>query len=260
MRLKHIDENNEIDWGNTSDDYGKYRPGYPQFVYDFLFNIGIGKNKQKIIDLGTGTGVLARAFAKNGAVVTGVDVSVDQIRKAVELSKKEKLDIKYIASKIEDCEFNEGSFDMASSGQSWIYFDPVQTITKLMKWLIPKGKLLLMHLSWLPYEDEIAAMTEKLILQFNPSWKGANYKENRSGKTYNNLRDFSMFTFQKFIVPVEFTQETWRGRMRSCRGIGASLDHQRVAEFDLILEEMLKQKGLNSFTVLHEILIHVFQV
>jgi len=260
MKLSHIDDNKDIDWGNTSDDYGKFRPGYPQFVYDFLFDLGIGVKEQKIVDLGTGTGVLARAFSKNGALVTGVDGSDVQIKTADEMSKKENLDINYIVSKIEDCDFEENSFDAAASGQSWLYFDSEKTIPKLKKWLMPNGKLLLMHFGWLPHEDAIAKMTEKLVLKYNPSWKGANHKENRSGNFYNSLREFSLLTFQKFIVPLEFTNETWRGRIRACRGIGASLDPDSVAKFDFELDELLKKKGLNFFTVLHEILIHILRI
>ena len=74
MKRKHIDNEREFDWGKTSQDYAACRTGYPELFYEVLAVLGIGKPGQKILDLGTGTGVLARAFAKRGAVVTGVDM------------------------------------------------------------------------------------------------------------------------------------------------------------------------------------------
>jgi 2-polyprenyl-3-methyl-5-hydroxy-6-metoxy-1,4-benzoquinol methylase len=51
-----------------------------------LAALGIGQPGQRILDLGTGTGVLARAFAKRGAVVTGVDIAANQIAAAAALA------------------------------------------------------------------------------------------------------------------------------------------------------------------------------
>src|SRR5437867_9888087 len=79
LKLKHIDNEQEFDWGRASPDYAKYRSGYPESFYEVLAALGIGKPRQRILDLGTGTGVLARAFAKRGALVTGVDISANQI-------------------------------------------------------------------------------------------------------------------------------------------------------------------------------------
>jgi hypothetical protein len=46
-----------------------------------LQKLGIGLKKQDILDLGTGTGALALPFAKQGAHVTGVDISKGQMRR-----------------------------------------------------------------------------------------------------------------------------------------------------------------------------------
>ena len=55
-----IDEGHAFDWGKTSPDYAVYRPGYPASFYTVLQALGIGTPGQDILDLGTGTGVLAR--------------------------------------------------------------------------------------------------------------------------------------------------------------------------------------------------------
>ncbi len=61
------DAGRKIDWGQTSQDYAMFRLGPPPGFYDRLKVHGVGLPKQKILDLGTGTGVLARQFARQGA-------------------------------------------------------------------------------------------------------------------------------------------------------------------------------------------------
>src|SRR5215510_15154891 len=97
-----IDGGHAFDWGKTSADYAVYRPGYPASFYTVLQAVGIGKPGQHILDLGTGTGVLARAFAKQGAYVIGIDIAAEQIAAAQQLAAQEHLDIRFITSAAED--------------------------------------------------------------------------------------------------------------------------------------------------------------
>jgi len=60
--------------GKTSQDYSVDRPGPPPSFFARLAALGIGREGQSILDLRTGTGVLARQFARQGAVVQGVDI------------------------------------------------------------------------------------------------------------------------------------------------------------------------------------------
>src|SRR6266487_2345265 len=70
-----IDNGKAFDWGKTSPDYAVYRPGYPASFYTMLQAVGIGQPEQDVLDLGTGTGVLARAFAQQWAHVIGMDIA-----------------------------------------------------------------------------------------------------------------------------------------------------------------------------------------
>ena len=67
MIIKGIDNDKEFDWGNTSKDYAKYRDIYPQEFYDYILSLGACKDDQKVLDVGTGTGVLPRNMYKYGS-------------------------------------------------------------------------------------------------------------------------------------------------------------------------------------------------
>ena len=258
MRIQTIDNNNEFDWGLTSSDYGKYRPGYSEEFYDLLGATGIGIQNQYILDIGSGTGVLARAFASRGARVTAVDSSAQQIEVSRALSYEQGLSIEHIISSFEDVALPEAHFEVVSAGQCWQYFDPKIALNKVMRLLEPNGKLVLTYLSWLPGKDKIAAASEDLVLSFNPAWSGAG-EQGLTADAYAwppdtlTLRDFH--TLER---PIRFTRESWRGRFRACRGIGASLDAGKVTEFDRAHEQMLHDTAPEEFDVLHQLAAYVF--
>ena len=109
--LGSTDGDKLIDWGKTSEEYAKYRPGPPESFYKTLVAEGIGLNNQSILDLGTGTGVLARQFAKQGAVVTGLDISENQIKMATALAKKDNVNATFIVSDANQIALGDRSFD-----------------------------------------------------------------------------------------------------------------------------------------------------
>ena len=106
----NIDEGRTFDWGKTSPDYAMYRPGYPASFYTVLQALGIGTRGQDILDLGTGTGVLARAFAKQGACVIALDIAEAQIDAARHLAVQEHLTVHFATCAAEEAEFYPRSF------------------------------------------------------------------------------------------------------------------------------------------------------
>ena len=258
MKLQHIDNARAFDWGKTSEDYAAYRAGYPEAFYEVLAALGVGKPGQRLLDLGTGTGVLARAFAKRGAVVTGVDIAANQIAAAQALAAQDGLDITFQVGAAEAIEFPDASFEVISAGQSWMYFDLAVMIPKVLRLLTADGSLVLTHLVWLPYKDRIAQQTEALVLQYNPDWKSAGYRGTMP-PVFSWARDhFDVRTFHVMETPLEFTREAWQGRIRACRGIGASLSAAAVERFDTDHRTLLETIAPDTFTVLHHMTIHIY--
>jgi 2-polyprenyl-3-methyl-5-hydroxy-6-metoxy-1,4-benzoquinol methylase len=259
MQLDRIDGGLEFDWGKTSRDYAAFRHGYPESFYELLSALGVGRPGQRILDLGTGTGVLARAFARRGAVVTGVDAAAEQIAAARRLAAESGLQIDYQVLRVEELDWLADSFDVASAGQAWLYFDAAALVPKLQAMLKDRGRLVLTHLNWLPGEDETARQSEELVLKYNPRWKAAGYQGNISPQFGEALAVFRLTTFHIENVQLPFSREAWRGRIRACRGIGASLPAETVAEFDCAHAALLEKIAPAEFTVLHQIALHIFE-
>lgn len=92
---KNIDGGKAFDWGRTSAYYAKFRDIYPQEFYGRIIGRDLCVNGQRVLDLGTGTGVLPRNMYRYGAKWTGTDISENQIEQAKILSRG--MDIDYYA-------------------------------------------------------------------------------------------------------------------------------------------------------------------
>lgn len=106
-------------------------------------------------------------------------------------------------------------------------------------------------MAWLPYEDKIAGESEKLVLKYSPNWSGA-------GETIHPIcipecynEKFELIYHEEYPLYVHFTRESWNGRMKACRGVGASLTEQQIADWEREHTALLEKIAPDEFDVLH---------
>lgn len=257
--LGSFDGGRIIDWGKTSEEYAKYRPGPPESFYRKLLSEGVGTNGQAILDLGTGTGVLARQFAKQGAIVTGLDISENQIKMAEALAKNDNLVVKFMVSDANQINLENHSFDVITANQCWLYFDKSKAIPEVKRLLKNGGVFSTSHLCWLPFEDKVAGKTEELILKHNPDWTACGYTGNIPELPSWAVGHFKTRKLIMYDEPIKFTVETWKGRMKACRGVGVVMNKDELRRFETELEDMLAGLVGEEFEILHRIDAHIFE-
>ncbi|MGH9689018.1 MAG: class I SAM-dependent methyltransferase [Candidatus Acidiferrales bacterium] len=252
-----VDHGRAFDWGRTSLDYSRHRPGYPPSFYERITALGIGRPGQRVLDLGTGTGNLARALARRGCKVTGIDISEPQVSEARRLAAEEGLNVDFLVRPAEETGLADQSFDVVAAAQSWLYFDRDRATIETRRLLAPGGQLLTCHIGWLPRLDHIAEKTEELILKFNPDWTGADMSGEVTPSPKWIGRDFVVSAFFVYQEAIPFTRKGWRGRIRACRAIGAELRDEEIEKFDKEHAELLERITTDDFTVLHWIDGHI---
>lgn len=243
-----------VDFGKTAGDYGKHRAGFPLEFFWELRRHGIGLPGQSIVDLGTGTGTLARQFALQGCTVTGIDRSENMLGQARELAAADRVTVDFRVATAEQTGLPAGVFDVVTAGQCWHWFDRTAAALECRRLLRPGGVLVIAHFDWIPLAGNVVEATERLIVQHNPDWKlggGAGIHPRflaRVAETgFHALHTFS------FDVDTPYTHEAWRGRVRASAGIGPVLSPERVARFDAEHAALLKANFPDPMGVLHRV-------
>ena len=258
--LGAVDPGRSIDWGKTSSDYAEFRPGPPDSFYKKLSALDIGLPGQTILDLGTGTGVLARAFARNGSIVSGTDISSGQIEAAKKLADSENVSVTFKSAPAENNPFPDHSFDVITANQCWLYFDLNKVIPEVKRLLKPNGVLVTSHFSWLPRVDAVAKASEQLILKFNPQWSASDFSGEIPSIPNWAKEHFCLKGMFFYDEAIPFNKISWRGRMRACRGVGAALSPQEVEKFDQEHQKLLDSLvPAESFKIIHRIDAHILQ-
>ena len=251
QKIKGIDGGKPFDWGKTSSDYAKFRDVYPQKFYDMIIERGLCTNGQKVLDIGSGTGVLPRNMYRYGAKWVGTDIASEQIEQAKLLSEQEGKDIEFFTCKAEDIDFPENSFDVVTACQCIWYPDHRILAPKLAKILKPHGKFLILYMGWLPFEDKIAGASEELVLKYSPGWSGAGETRHPIWIPDIAYDYFEMEDHEEYDLMVPFTKESWHGRMKACRGVGASLSEEELVRWDADHKELLERTAPAQFDILH---------
>ena len=232
-----------VDFGKTASDYATFRAGFPDRFYDELEAHGVRIAGSDAVDLGTGTGAVARSLALRGATVVGVDPSAAMAEQARALDERAGVSVRYVQAKAEETGLPAGRADLVTAASAWWWFDRPRAAAEAKRLLKPGGRLVICSLDWVPLPGNIPGVTEALIVAANPAWTlgGGN---GRHPKWLDELRGagFGEVDSFEFEVSVPYTHEAWRGRIRASAGVAATLGQAEVRRFDEGLAAVLAER------------------
>lgn len=230
----------QVDFGRTSEDYARHRAGFPASLFDRLARHAAGLAGQQLLDLGTGTGTLARGLAGRGCAVTAVDVAAEQLEQARRLDEKAGVQISYRVAPAEATGLQDASFDVVTAGQCWHWFDRPRAAAEVRRLLRPGGVLVIAHYDWLPLAGNVVELTERLIVQHNPAWRFGG-GTGIYPQWFRDVADAGFVKIESFTYdePAVYSHAGWRGRVRASAPIGGSLPADDVARFDADLAAAL---------------------
>lgn len=230
-----------IDFGVAATDYARHRQGPPLEVFDRLERgFGIGTPRQEIVDVGTGTGVVARALAARGARVVGLDPSPALLAEAARLAAADDLDITWRHARAEETGLAAASADALVVSQAWHWFERARAAAEARRVLRPCGAIAIVQLDWLPLPGSVVELTLALVDQHRARASlPLRLDEERFAHhgVYPYWADdlaaagFTAIEHVGFDVAQRYTHEAWRGRMRSA-ALVHTMSAAAQADFD----------------------------
>lgn len=241
-----------VDFGRTATDYAAHRAGFPDAFFARLDGFGVGRPGQRVLDLGTGTGTLARNLARRGARVIGIDPAPAMLDAARALDREAGVVVDYRVGRAEATGLDAASVDVVTAGQCWHWFDRARAAAEARRVLVAGGTLVIAHFDWIPLPGNVVEATEALIRAHNPAWTLAGgtglHPRWLADAAVAGFRDLETFSFD---VMVSYTHEAWRGRIRASAGVAASLPPDAVARFDDDLRTLLASSFPGSPLAVH---------
>jgi SAM-dependent methyltransferase len=121
-------------FGVDPERYDRARPRYPDAMVAAVVAASPGPD---VVDVGIGTGIVARQFQAAGCRVLGVEVD----ERMADWTRQRGIDVE--VSRFEAWDAAGRTFDAVVSGQSWHWVDPVAGAVKAADVLRPGGRLAL---------------------------------------------------------------------------------------------------------------------
>jgi ubiquinone/menaquinone biosynthesis C-methylase UbiE len=196
------------------ENYIKYRPGYPNEVIETLRS-ECGLTADSIIaDVGSGTGILAEMFLKNGNEVYGVEPN-REMRDAGAALLKDYPRFRSIAARAEETTLPDHSVDFITAGQSFHWFDREKTRTEFARILKPQGWMSLIWNERVTTTTPFLIAYEQLLKDYSIDYAQVDVRHIIDN---NVIRDFfgsDQFKVKQFDNSQVFDYEGVKGRLLS---------------------------------------------
>ncbi|CAD7767201.1 MAG: Ubiquinone/menaquinone biosynthesis C-methyltransferase UbiE [Candidatus Argoarchaeum ethanivorans] len=141
-------------WSKDADNYSKsairsMHSTKEKKGWQEIFTEVFGKEKLNVLDVGTGPGIIAFLLAELGHDVTGVDLSEEMLRKAMENATHFDLSVEFTPGDAENLPFEDGSFDaVVNRHVLWTLPNPEKAIAEWRRVLKTGGKIVIVDGNW----------------------------------------------------------------------------------------------------------------
>jgi SAM-dependent methyltransferase len=136
----------------------RYRPPYPQKVFDILAGLITGEPRT-VLDVGTGSGDIARNCVAFAERVDAVDFSQNMLEKGQQLPKGNDPRLHWIYGKVEETPL-AAPYALITAGSSIHWMDWPRAFPRFRSVLAPDGSLALVYRRTLPmpWDDELKSI------------------------------------------------------------------------------------------------------
>ena len=229
-------------FGSDAERYDRARPSYPDALIEKVLAEAPGK---AVLDVGVGTGIVARQFLQRGCTVLGVDPDARMAAQATATGVEVEI------ATFESWEPAGRRFDAAVAGMTWHWVDPVAGAAKAQRVLVEGGLLALFwNVAQAPRElDEGFAEVFRRIVPEVPAYSAGD----RAGRAYDAFLDkaadgmrtaggFGRPEIWRFDWDLDYTREAWLDHVPTSGGF-SRIDPKRQQALLEGIGEVLDRAG-----------------
>jgi ubiquinone/menaquinone biosynthesis C-methylase UbiE len=215
--------------------YARFRPGYPQQLYDFLIH---HLDERKIAwDCGTGNGQVASKLSTYFDNVFATDMSAGQIENA-----EKKANIFYSIQPAEQTSFTDHQFDLITVAQAIHWFDFEKFYQEAKRTLKPNGVIAVFGYNLIKINNDI----DEVVLNFYKNIVGTYWDSERKfvDENYTTIP----FPFQEiknpgFEIEYEWELEHLVGYFSTWSAVQHYMTRENKNPVDQIIEPLKRSWG-----------------
>lgn len=218
-------------FSNHSETYARYRPTYPQELFDYIFQFV--EKKKHAWDCATGNGQAASVLADHFEKVEASDISEAQISHAVQ-----KPNIQYHVCPAEQTPFADNSFDLitVATAYHWLnwkkFYEEATSVGK------PNCVVAVWSYNIFSTEEE---RVNKIIDRFykritHPYW---DYERKYVDDSYTTVEfDFDPLPAKDFEIRLNWNKEHFIGYLESWSAVQKFIQQNNSSPIDLIRKDL----------------------
>ncbi|CAM4075252.1 Methyltransferase domain-containing protein [Pedobacter westerhofensis] len=231
--------------------YAKFRPTYPQELYDFLFSLVSAHHTAW--DCATGNGQVATVLAEHFTEVFGTDISENQLAHAVQ-----KDNITYLLQSSDRSSFADQTFDLITVAQAIHWFDFSAFYAEVKRTLKPGGVIAVFGYGVMQIDEQVDIIIHKLYKTILGHYWDDERKFIDQG--YQTLP----FPFRESSVPELYIKTSWNfDQLIGYLNTWSAVQHYEKANnsspIDLVISELYATWGAGQKEVKFPILLKVGQ-
>jgi SAM-dependent methyltransferase len=165
----------KLRFSSRVENYARFRPGYPGRIVEILREECKLAPASVIADVGSGTGILAELFLKNGNRVYGIEPN-REMREAGERLLSGYSNFVSVCGSAEATTLCDHSVDFVSAGQAFHWFDRAKSRDEFSRILKPQGWVVLIWNDRQTDSTPFLAAYEELMLTHSIDYKEVDHK------------------------------------------------------------------------------------
>jgi SAM-dependent methyltransferase len=213
---------------------------YPEMLFDRLAELcGVGQPGQRMLDIATGTGALARGFARRGCFVTALDTAESVLDEAARRDRRAEVYVDYRIGGMPPLPPGEHEYDLVSCGRGWDGLERAAAANTARQALCAGGWLALVGFAPLFTAEGPSRAALDVLRQRVPDWPGP--RETARLDWLDDLRVAGFGSVQGQVIDVTLTvgHDSLVNLLLAQPGLPARLDAESRKMLDQSLRRML---------------------